>query len=226
MTYRKSGISDKPIFYEVLVFVIAFLLIATPVHAGVGEGPYLTLSGTINMYEDTDLMDVSTALPTYIQEPGSSLEIDFGGGFNHSIGYSFGNAFSMEVEFSSQGGKFGRACTSVGCAEGQKSNLDGDIETKSLLVNGIHFFNTSEALSPYIGYGVGTAFHEATLDGHADGAQMTFAYQFKSGIDLKLNQHINLLMGYRFFTTDEPDFGFFKGGVTSHGLEAGIKYHF
>jgi opacity protein-like surface antigen len=132
----------------------------------------------------------------------------------------------MEVEFSSQGGSFGRACSKNGCAEGQKTALDGDIETKSLLVNAIHFFNTSESFHPYVGYGVGTAFHEATLDEHEDGAQTTFAYQFKTGIELNLNQHINLFTGYRFFTTDEPDFGFFKGDVTTHSFETGIKYHF
>jgi len=226
MKYQKYGFKDKPTFYEALVFAVAFLLTVTPVHAGVGQGPYLTLTGSLNMYEDSDLMEVSSQLPNYIQTWGSYLEIDLGLGFNHSIGYSFGDAFSMEVEFSSQGGKFGTACSSAGCAEGQKTALDGDIETKSLLVNGIHFFNTSETLSPYVGYGFGTAFHEATLDGHDDGAQTTFAYQFKTGIDLELNQHINLLMGYRFFTTDDPNFGFFIGDVTTHSLEAGIKYHF
>ena len=226
MQYQQSGFRDKPTFYEILVFAIAFMLTVAPVHAGVGEGPYLTLSGSINMYEDTDLTDVSPQLPDYVQTWGSYLEIDLGLGFNHSIGYSFGDAFSMEVEFSSQGGKFGTACSNAGCAEGQKTVLDGDIETKALLVNGIHFFNTSEPLSPYIGYGVGTAFHEATLGGFDDGAQTTFAYQFKTGVDLKLNQHIDLLMGYRFFTTDQPDFGFFKAEVTTHSMEAGIKYHF
>jgi len=226
MSYQVLEFGDKPIFHKILAFIIVFLLTITPVHAGVGEGPYLTLSGTVNMYEDIDLMDVSTHLDPIIQSWGSYLNIDSGLGFNHSIGYSFGNAFSMEVEFSSQGGKFGRACSSAGCAEGQKSNLDGDIETKSLLVNAIHYFNSSEPLSPYVGYGVGTAFHEATLYEHDDGAQTTFAYQFKTGLELQLNQHIDLLMGYRFFTTDEPNFGFFRGGVTTHSLEAGIKYNF
>ena len=226
MSYQVLEFGDKPIFQKILAFIIVFLLTITPVHAGVGEGPYLTLSGTVNMYEDIDLIGVSTQLDPIIQGWGSYLNIDSGLGFNHSIGYSFGNAFSMEVEFSSQGGKFGRACSSAGCAEGQKSNLDGDIETKSLLVNAIHFFNTSESLSPYVGYGIGTAFHEATLEGHPDGSQTTFAYQFKTGIDLNLTPHIDLLMGYRFFATPQPDFGFFTVDVTIHSLEAGIKYHF
>ena len=226
MIHQKCGFKDKSTFYKILVFAIAFLLITIPVHAGVGEGPYLTFSGTINSYEDTDLVDVTAVLPTYIQEPGSFLEIDLGLGFNHSVGYSFGGAFSMEVEFSSQGGKFGNACSGIFCDSTKTTALDGDIETKSLLVNAIHFFNGSESISPYIGYGIGTAFHEATLEGHDDGAQTTFAYQFRTGIELRLNQHINLMTGYRFFTTDQPNFGFFTVDVTTHSMEAGIKYHF
>ena len=223
MIYQNCGFRDKSTFYKILVFAIAFLLIAVPVHA---DGPYLTFSGTINSYEDTDLLDVTTSLPEYVQTPGSFLEIDLGLGFNHSVGYSFGSAFSMEVEFSSQQGKFGSACSGIVCQVGTSTALDGDIETKSLLVNAIHFFNTGESFSPYVGYGVGTAFHEATLEGHDDGAQTTFAYQFRTGIELKLNQHINLMTGYRFFTTDQPNFGFFTVDVTTHSMEAGIKYLF
>ena len=226
MIHQKCGFRDKSTFYKILACAIAFLLMAAPAHADVGEGPYLTFSGTINSYEDTDLLDVTTALPEAIQAPGSFLEIDLGLGFNHSVGYSFGGAFSMEVEFSSQQGKFGSACSGIFCDATTSTALDGDIETKSLLVNAIHIFNGSESLSPYIGYGIGTAFHEATLEGHDDGAQTTFAYQFRTGIELRLNQHINLMTGYRFFTTDQPNFGFFTVDVTTHSMEAGIKYHF
>jgi hypothetical protein len=35
---------------------------------------------------------------------------------------------------------------------------------------------------------------------------------------------MGLLMGYRFFSTDNPKFGFFTGKMTTHSLEAGIKY--
>lgn len=227
MAYIKQRIVIKFVLHKILLLSAAFLLAWAPVYAEVGEGPYLTLSGTINIYEDMDLTDVSEKLDPIIQTWGSYLKTDSGIGFNHSIGYSFGSAFSMEVEFSSQAGNFGHACSNIGtCAEGQKTELDGDIETKSLLVNALHFFNTGGTLSPYFGYGIGTAFHEATLQDHEDGAQTTFAYQFKTGIELILNEHFNLFTGYRFFSTDDPDFGFFKGEVTTHSMEAGIKYHF
>lgn len=225
MTYKISRLKDKITFHEALIFIFVFLLMVNPVYAGVGEGPYLTLSGTINLYEDTDITNVSTVLPEIVQGWGSYIDIESGLGFNHSIGYTFGS-FSIETEFSSQGGKFGRACAGTECGLGTSTKLDGDIETKSLLVNAIHSFNNSEALSPYVGYGVGVAFHEATLDSHEDGAQTTFAYQFRTGINLKLNHHIDLLAGYRFFTTDKADFGFFLVDVTTHSLEAGIRYNF
>ena len=226
MTCPRTRLKNKPALYAILVFSIACLLTAIPVRAEVGEGLYLTFAGTINTYEDMNLTDPVATLPDFLKEWGSYLKTDAGIGFNHSIGYNFGSEFSLEVEFSSQGGEFDRGCSHASCIEALSEKMDGDIETKSLLVNGIYFFDYSETISPYIGWGVGTAFHEATLDGYDDGAQTTFAYQFKTGIDLKLSHHINLFTGYRFFTTDDPDFGFFKGEVTSHSLEAGIRYYF
>ena len=80
MSRQVLEFGDKPIFHKILAFIIVFLLTITPVHAGVGEGPYLTLSGTINMYEDIDLMDVSTQLDPIIQTWGSYLNIDSGAG--------------------------------------------------------------------------------------------------------------------------------------------------
>ena len=65
---------------------------------------------------------------------------------------------------------------------------------------------------------------EASLEGFSDGSHRAFAYQFKVGIDLELSQNMGLLMGYRFFSTDNPKFGVFTGEMTTHSLEAGIKY--
>ena len=225
MNNRKRKNRINCILCEILLYSMFFLFTTTPTHAGNDEGPYLTLTGAINIYEDLDLSDVGSGFPDNIVASGSTATVDLGAGFSHSIGYSFGSAFSMEVEFSSQGANWDRACSSSGCGTDASTKLQGDVETKSLLLNAIHHFNIDHIFTPYVGYGIGTAFHEATLSDYTDGAQTTFAYQLKLGIDMEMTQHINLLTGYRFLTTDEPDFGFFKGGITTHSLEAGIKYN-
>ena len=98
--------------------------------------------------------------------------------------------------------------------------------TKSFLLNGIYYFDIREFYTPYIGYGIGITFHEATQNGFDEGEDTRLAYQLKMGVDMKFNRKLSLLLGYRYFTTNNPRFGFFTGETASHDIEAGIKFHF
>ena len=220
MTYQKPRSIYKLYFYKILVFTIASL-IAPPGYAGNGSGPYFTFTGSINIYETADLSKQSSGLEDALQEINANLEIDTGLGFNHSIGYRFGRSISTELEFSFKESDFGN-----GKGSGEKIPLDGDIDTKSFLVNGIYHFDQASRFTPYIGYGVGMAFHEATLNNHPDGEDKTFAYQLKMGFDMDFSHNMSFLIGYRFFTTDDANLDFFTLDVTTHSLEAGIKYSF
>ena len=146
---------------------------------------------------------------------------EIGLGFNHSIGYQFRNSFSTELEFSYKGGNF-HPSTGLDSA-----GLDGDMTTKSFLVNGIYSFNIREFYTPYVGYGMGYTFHEANIDGYGDRAATTLAYQLKIGVDMEFSRKLSLLLGYRYFTTNNPEFkGYFTAESSSHGIEAGVKFNF
>ena len=204
--YSKSR--QKPAFHKILVITIAFFFLALPAHA-VTEGPYFTLTGSIDSFEDMTLTNIDPSLGVRTNM-GRETEL----GFNHSIGYQFGNSFSTELEFSYRGGDFG-------------PGVHGDITSKSFLVNGIYSFNIREFYTPYIGYGIGIAFHEASINHWGDRADTTLAYQLKMGVDMELSRKLSLLLGYRYFTTNDPSFdGYFVGESSSHGIEAGVKFHF
>ena len=211
MNHSKSELGLRPTFCKILVFAIAFLLQAVPAHASNESGPYFTFTGSMDMFEDMALTAKnSSALPL----AGDSLEIKTGLGFNHSIGYQFKNSFSTELEFSYKGGDFG-------------PSVHGDITSKSFLANGIYSFNIREFYTPYIGYGMGIAFHEANINHWGDRADTTLAYQLKMGVDMELSRKLSLLLGYRYFTTNDPSFdGYFVGESSSHGIEAGVKFYF
>ncbi len=76
------------------------------------------------------------------------------------------------------------------------------------MLNAIYHFDMDEAFSPYAGYGISTAFHEASLEGFSDGPHRAFAYQSKVEIGLNLSQNMGLLIGHRFFSTDNQKPGF------------------
>ena len=215
MNHPKSKLGLKPTFCKSLVFAIASLLLAVPAHASNEAGPYFTLTGSIDTFEDTTLTNVDPSISSNLLT-GTEIGQETGLGFNHSIGYRFKNSFSTELEFSYKGGKFNSA-----------SGLDGDMTTKSFLVNGIYSFNIREFYTPYIGYGVGLASHEANLAGHTERGHGTLAYQFKVGVDMEFSRKLSLLLGYRYFATDNPDFtGLFTAESSSHSIEAGVKFYF
>ena len=161
------------------------------------------------------LTNIDSSISPYLVT-GTKIGQDTGLGFNHSIGYRFKNSFSTELEFSYKGGRFD-----------SNSGLDGDMTTKSFLVNGMYSFDIREFYTPYIGYGVGLASHEANVKNKGDRSDGTLAYQLKMGVDMEFSRKLSLLLGYRYFATDNPDFsGFFTAESSSHSIEAGVKFHF
>ena len=216
MNHPKPKLGLKPTFCKILVFAIASLLLAVPAHASNEAGSYFTLTGSLDMFEDMTLTNIDSGLAV---KPNMGRKI--GLGFNHSIGYQFRNSFSTELEFSYKGGNFQPS------TELDSEGLNGDMTTKSFLVNGIYSFNIREFYTPYIGYGVGLASHEASVEGYPERGHGTLAYQFKMGVDMEFSRKLSLLLGYRYFATDNPDFtGLFTAESSSHGIEAGIKFHF
>ena len=215
MNHPKPKLGLKPTFCKILVFAIASLLLAVPAHASNEAGPYFTFTGSIDTFEDMTLTNIDANLAVR-----SNMGREIGLGFNHSIGYQFRNSFSTELEFSYKGGDFKPGTENP-------EGLDGDMTTKSFLVNGIYSFNIREFYTPYIGYGVGLASHEASVEGHPERGHGTLAYQFKMGVDMEFSRKLSLLLGYRYFTTDNPTFvKLFTAESSSHGIEAGVKFHF
>ena len=216
MNHPKPKLGLKPTFCKILVFAIASLLLAVPAHASNEAGPYFTFTGSIDTFEDMTLTNIDSGLAVR-----SNMGREIGLGFNHSIGYQFRNSFSTELEFSYKGGNFQPS------TEESTGGLDGDMTTKSFLVNGMYSFNIRKFYTPYIGYGVGLASHEANVEGQPERGRGTLAYQFKMGVDMEFSRKLSLLLGYRYFATDNPTFvQLFEAESSSHGIEAGIKYHF
>jgi opacity protein-like surface antigen len=163
------------------------------------------------MYDDLAVTGkADTSVPT-----GTFVGIKTGAGFNHSIGYQFKNSFSTELEFSYKGGDFESG-----------GGISGSVNSKSFLVNGIYSFNIRKYYTPYIGYGMGFAFHEANIQDLGNREDKAIAYQLKTGIDIEFSRKLSLLVGYRYFTSNNPKYGYFTAKTASHSIEAGVKFHF
>ena len=210
MKHFNSKSRQKPTFHKILVIAMAFFFLALPAHA-VTKGPYFTLTGSIDTFEDMALTSVGPSLASTNIAAGFE---DTGLGFNHSIGYQFKNSFSAELEFSYKGRDF-------------RGAVDGDMASKSFIANGIYSFNIREFYTPYVGYGIGYTFHEANIESYGDRTDTTLAHQLKIGVDMEFSRRLSLLVGYRYLTTDSPTLpGYFTAESSSHGIEAGVKFYF
>lgn len=111
------------------------------------------------------------------------------------------------------------------------SNISGNgLELKifSGMANGYYNFTTGSNLSPYLGAGVGLAYHDEM-------EEFAFAYQAMAGIDYTVDDNNTLFAGYRYFaTTDfedsvsDPIVGNVNSSinVSDHILEVGYRYTF
>ena len=211
MKHLNSKSRQKPVSHKILVITITFLLLAVPAHASNEVRAYFTFTGSMDMFEDMTLVNKDSSV---VPSAGDSLETETGLGFNHSIGYQFKNSFSTELEFSYKGRDF-------------RGAVDGDMTSKAFMANGIYSFNIREFYTPYVGYGIGYAFHEANLQGYGDRTDTTLAHQLKIGVDMEFSRRLSLLVGYRYLTTDSPTLpGYFTAESSSHGIEAGVKFYF
>jgi opacity protein-like surface antigen len=210
MKHFNSKSRQKPAFHKILVITMAFFFLALPAHA-VTEGPYFTLTGSIDTFEEMALSSIDSSLASTNISAGFE---DTGLGFNHSIGYQFKNSFSAELEFSYKGRDF-------------RGAVDGDMTSKSFIANGIYSFNIREFYTPYVGYGIGYTFHEVNIQSYGDRTDTTLAHQLKMGVDMEFSRRLSLRVGYRYFTTNSPTFKqYFSSENSSHGIEAGVKFHF
>ena len=210
MKHFNSKSRQKPAFHRILVITMTFFFLALPAHA-VTEGLYFTLTGSIDTFEEMALSSVDSSLASTNISAGFE---DTGLGFNHSIGYQFKNSFSAELEFSYKGRDF-------------RGAVDGDMTSKSFIANGIYSFNIREFYTPYVGYGIGYTFHEVNIQSYGDRTDTTLAHQLKMGVDMEFSRRLSLRVGYRYFTTNSPTFKqYFSSENSSHGIEAGVKFHF
>ena len=110
--------------------------------------------------------------------------------------------------------------------------IGGDLETISLMANGIVAFNASWGLRPYLGAGLGFAQHDATEDAFtltvagnthefasSSSDDTVIAWQVMLGLTYPVSHSAEARFGYRYFATSEADFDGIKADYGSHNLE-------
>lgn len=137
----------------------------------------------------------------------------------------------VELEYSRRSNQLDRVKFVEGSFKG-----GGNVTADSLLLNFYGVFHDSSRWSPYAGLGVGAARIEASdlkVTGYpmSSGSAVVFAYQLGGGVGFALTDHLNLDLGYRFFSSSKPKFTEVNGDTfemdyISHSAVLGLRVGF
>jgi opacity protein-like surface antigen len=199
-----------------VVLGLFMLLMLPEISFSADPGPYV--SGRLGMafLEDSDVTDNIDTI---------TLEFDTGYALGVAVGHNFG-MFRLEGEFGYQQNDIEEAS-----AYGYSASAYGDINCFSLLINGYFDFVNTSPLTPYIGLGIGMARIEVKsfeIAGYRIGSDddTVFAYQLGGGVGYAMNENVTLDLQYRYFATEDPEFGVVDAEYATHNVYFGLRYNF
>jgi opacity protein-like surface antigen len=192
-------------------------------HSGLYVGAFLGGNALMTAKSSDELGTFSLKYKPGLQESGV-------------IGWEFepGNPAGegrIELEYTHRGNQLDKANFAEGSVSGS-----GNLKADSLLLNCFGVFHGNRLWAPYVGIGIGAArFYASDLQvtGQplSNGSAVVFAYQFGTGLDFTLTDHLSLDLGYRFFSSIRPKFSegnghAFSMDYFSHNVILGLRLGF
>ncbi len=194
---------------------------------------YFSFSGGVIAAEDAEIGSVVPTVDAVLRGINAEITTDLGFSGSAALGYEFGEAFRIEGELGFREVDLDKGNSSLG-----QVSVEGDAQAFSLMFNAAYDFrfknSAYSAFVPYVGVGVGVAFHDAELSkvgglatGLTDGDDTTLAYQGMFGVSYEVPQQtLGFFVQYRYFATEDPDYGFLTSEFRTHAVEIGIRANF
>jgi opacity protein-like surface antigen len=178
--------------------------------------PYVSFGGGVGFLADSDITGRGDVLTD------SQLTFDTGYVVRGAIGVALSKSVRLEVEgfYNENDGDDANVHNIVA--------IESDSITYSAMgamFNGYYDINFGSPFVPYLSAGIGFANLEIELlDKTRD--EDALAYAFGVGATYAFNQSFALDMGYRYFATDDVDFGDVSVDYQDHQLLFGAKFSF
>jgi OOP family OmpA-OmpF porin len=211
---------------QTLIASCLLLLLCGPAmaqHYGPYVGAFLGGNAPMNAKASDDQGDFSLTFNPALM--GSAVL-----GWDLEPGHPVGEG-RVELEYTRRSNRLDRVKFVEGSFEG-----GGNITADSLLLNLFGVFHDNSRFSPYAGLGIGaarigTSGLQVAGQPLSSDSVVVFAYQFGGGIDVALTEHLNLDLGYRFFSSSRPTLTEanghkFRMDYSSHGAVFGLRFGF
>ena len=211
---------------HIIITICLPLLLCSPVsaqHSGPYLGAFIGGSALMTAKASDDLGDFSLKFDPALT--GSAVL-----GWDFEPGNPVGEG-RIELEYTRRSNPLNEVKFVEGSFKG-----GGRVTADSLLFNVYGVFHDNSRWAPYIGLGVGVARIEAsdlkvTSWPMSSDSAFVLAYQAGAGIDFALTDHLNLDLGYRFFSSTKPKFNEVNGhkfemDYISHNAVLGLRVGF
>lgn len=177
-------------------------------------GPYLSVTGFLVGLTDADFRDES------ISSIDRTLSSETGWGAAAAVGFGTTAGLRLELEGSWRQNDFDELR-----GGGISVPIDGDVDALALMGNVAFEPVLAFPVRPYIGAGVGGARLAVDAEDTSDN-DTVFAYQGMIGVSVGISGRGAVFGGYRYFATDDPEYGDVRSEYRSHNLELGIRFGF
>jgi opacity protein-like surface antigen len=191
----------------------AVVLLAAVSFAQENTKPYIRVSGGGAVLNDADLSE--SGFTTVEAEFDAGYVLGAAGGVELGV-----LPVRVEAEFGYQKNDIDKLK-----AFGTSVSVDGDVSIMTLMLNGYYDFKNKSFITPYLMAGVGAARIDAELEGDSED-DTVLAVQVGAGLAFEVTENVSIDTEYRYFLTDDPDFGDIEAEISGHRLQVGVRYTF
>lgn len=203
---------------KIVCTLVALAVVSVPMISMAADGGfYLKANLGLGMGIDTDVdnMNNSTGIATMTFENGLAGSI--------AAGYDFANPMRMEIEL--LGHKNDLELFSHDTAYDDFN--DGDLKTRSLMINGFYDVDTGSAWTPFAGLGIGISKLDINDPGFSSSEDdNVFTYQFIGGVAYAFNEQWSVDAQYRYIGTSDVTIDGADFDHSSNDLMLGLRYSF
>lgn len=193
--------------------IVALILVFVTGAANVCAESYFAANVGVGWIDDIRLSDGIDMV---------DFSFDPGIGVTAALGHSYYNSYRAELEFD----YYNSDIDAVSLVGAKSASLGGGT-VMALMLNGYYDFMAGHLVSPFLGGGVGYANAELDLLGVEEDDDV-FAYQVIAGVAFKLSERLKTDLQYRYFGTEDLEFGdgVDVDAVNSHNLMIGLRFGF
>lgn len=201
-----------------LLLTASLVALTTPAYAAVPY--YLSIGAGVTHTSDSDWDDGTDT---------GSIDLSNAVNFAAAIGANVSDNARAELEVSYRNADLDSiTLDGVGSAD-----LNGELKTTVVLLNGYYDFMQGQKFRPFISAGIGLARHSGTVDAvgglgtpGVDATDTVFAFQAGIGASYAVSDQTDIWGGIRYLGSSDPDFDGLEAEYDAGEARIGLRFNF